>query len=901
MAIYTIYAVCTCLILYGTANMWLMVPMQAFLVIIWMSVIAQLKTFTFRANLCAILLEISITCYALSVDRVQEVLTSCIGLVIVLGLYEMPKLLWLSVASNVIICLWHIFYRKSFDFSNWISTLRSLLEILAVFLATWVVHFLVSEEEKSKFRLLDSIEELKVTQQSKDDFLANVSHELRTPINTICGMSEIALRDNVPPSMEEHLHNIQSAGKNLLSVVTDILDFSELQSGKMELIEETYNITSVVNDIVNMSMPRVSSKKLDFLVDIDANTPSGLKGDEQKIRRVVMSLVDNAIKFTDKGCVVFKIGFRKEEYGINLCITIKDTGIGMRQESLSRIFVGFSQINSQRNRQESGIGLGLSIAQAIVELMGGFITVNSQYGKGTEVQFVIPQTVVDDTPIARIEGADECVFAAYVNMERFRAEGSRDSYKNTIVSMASMLGVKSYICMSLRDIKRRVTDDSLTHIFLGIEEYLEDRDYFNELAKKIGVIVFLSSGDENKIDSDSIARVYRPMYVIPVVNAVNDMRRIGDRVVYEHTRERFAAPDAHILVVDDSFMNVRVLEGLLKPYQIKITTASSGKEALEKIESKNFDFVFMDHMMPEMDGIECTHRIRAMDNLYYKNLPIIALTANAVAGMREMFLKESFNDFLAKPVEISGLERVLKKFVPASKIKFIEEETIDAKPLTETEQTKEESSQELVIGDLDVKKGLTYCGSKENYIDILKMHVENGARNLSDIQSLYDKQDWKNYTILVHALKSSMKSIGADALSEMARLLEAAGKEDNIDYITANHDAMATEYSRVTQMLCECELLSVTKKEEVKVDSLRELSDAEFDNLIKEFENAAYTFEAKYMNKVLEELDGCKYNSHTLSSELVTIHHKIEMSDYMSALDAIMALRDQCKSTEGEV
>ena len=251
------------------------------------------------------------------------------------------------------------------------------LQIGALLVIEGVTYYLIRLRKATEAELLENITELEKAQRSKDDFMANVSHEIRTPINTISGMSEMVLREDISPTVRENVFDIQTAGRNLQSIVSDILDFSELESGKMELVEEPYNITSTINDIINMSLAKKGDKPIEIIVDCDASIPCNLLGDEIKLRRVVMNLVNNAIKFTNEGCVTISFGCRREAYGINLVVKVKDTGIGIEEENLEKLFTSFNQVDTKKNRMEGGIGLGLAIANAIVMKMGGFITVSS--------------------------------------------------------------------------------------------------------------------------------------------------------------------------------------------------------------------------------------------------------------------------------------------------------------------------------------------------------------------------------------------------------------------------------------------------------------------------------------------------------------------------------------------
>ena len=789
LAVFTLYALCVSLMTYDSTERWIIYVIEASLVIVWMSYIAGVKSYTFRAALCAFASEFCIFLYCIFVNNDIEPMISIIGLTIIIGIYEIPKLLFFPVVTSTAILLHHIFISKTMPMRTMDEMFRTLLEISAIYITIFVVNFLIKEEASSRMRLLDTIEELKVAERSKDDFLANVSHELRTPINAICGLSEIALAEATSQVVRDNLEDIKSSGRNLLSVVSDIIDYSEVSRGKFVLEEEKYNIASTINDVVNMSVAKINDKKIELIVNCDPTIPSLLVGDEPKLKRVMYNILENAIKYTEEGYVFVDISKRTEEYGINLCIRIKDTGIGMRPENLNKIFADFTQLSSGRDRKEGGIGLGLTISRAIVELMGGFITIDSKYGSGTEIQFTVPQKVADTTPVGHI-------------------------------------------------------DSRLTAV--GIETV--DDDTYGEGALRV-------TGRSAKSEP------------------------VGQMIM----------PKAHVMIVDDSFMNLKVIEGLLKPYRIKVTTALSGREALEKLVSRDYDFIFMDHMMPEMDGVETLNRIRSRDIPYYKNVPVIALTANAVTGAREMFLEQGFTDFISKPVEISGLEKILKKYVPKEKITYTDED----ESLRAEEQNAAGS---LVIGDLNVKKGLLYCGSVENYQNVLNVHATNGPDNIDKIRKLFEDRDITNYTIYIHALKSSMASIGAETLSEMAKEMERAGKDNDIAYIEAHHEQLMDEYERVIAMLLGQDSMQMEVSDEYMETDNTPIDDDKMEEYVGAFEEAAFSFIPSNMFRILDELREYSYNGHPLAPQLIAIRKKVEMSDYMSALDALLAIRDRYRN-----
>jgi signal transduction histidine kinase/CheY-like chemotaxis protein len=789
---------------------------------------------------------------------------------------------------------------------------RLLFQLLNVICTVGAVNFWLSKRDRTNVEFTKTIEELKAVEQSKDDFLANVSHEIRTPINTICGMSEVVLQENDIEKMRENVRYIQTAGRNLMSVVSNVLDFSELQSGKIRLEEESYNITSTINDIINMTLAKIEQKRIELVVDCDATIPCNLLGDEKKIRRVIMNVVDNAIKFTEEGCVSIHIGYRKEEYGINLIITVKDTGIGMKAESLEKLFTSFSQVDTRRNRQKDGVGLGLAISQIIVRMMGGVINIKSKFGKETTVKFVIPQKVLDERPIARLEHKEKVNIGIYIDMEQFRMMEIRDEYATNIRHMVEQMQVRHHVCRNLSELKRRHSHEKFAQIFISLVEYKQDPEYFDELSLNTMVIVILFRSDEKELSNPNLFRIYKPFYVIPIVLLFNE-QMTGTARQHWKKKGEMTAPDAHILVVDDNLMNLKVMEGILAKYQIKVSTVISGKEALEKIENKSYDLVFMDHMMPEMDGVETLHQLRGKFGRYFETVPVVALTANAIAGAREMFLAEGFTDFLEKPVENSVLERVLIRNLPKEKVDFIEEQkvqkSLEEKPEKVAEAVKEETpvqakkpeENKFSIGDLDVEKGMVYCGGQKQYLEILKITAETARENQMQVEELFQRENWKDYTIMVHGIKSSMLSIGALKLSELAKKLEMAGKENNITYIRENHSEMLEEYKRVEKLLKGNSQVCPQAEEEIFVQDFPVLEDTVFDRIIVDLEEAMYALDEKRMLELINELQKYQYNGIPLYKATETVIRKVKMSDYMSAVETVSKLKtDLQKKRKGE-
>lgn len=889
-------------------SVWLLLLMDAGWLFGLVLHLANFKTYEFRAYVVACMMQMGAVVWSVSTESLSMTVPVLSILTMLLVLYGIPEIAYVSTAVTTFLCIYHLLIQKTVEFSFGDIIIQTVMEIFSVYLINYLVYFLIKKRLEGIKKQMAVIVSLKEAERGKDDFMANVSHEIRTPINTICGMSEIVLREELTNQVRNDVFTIQIAGRNLQSIVSDVLDFTEMQTGKMSLVEETYNITSTINDVINMSMARKSEKEIDLVVDCDANLPSGLIGDEQKIRRVIMNLVNNALKFTAEGCVTIAIGARKADYGINLVVRIKDTGIGMKKESLEKLFTNFNQVDTKRNRQEEGIGLGLAISQALVDMMGGFITVSSEFGKGSEIQFVIPQKVANPTPIATLKDREALNVAIYVDMERYDRPEVREAYGQVIHHMMEQLRVRCHVCQNLPELKRRAERETFTHVFISIEEYEEDRAYFDSMAQTMKVITVIERFNENRLMNPKICRLYKPFFILPIVMALNDEKLLQGMDANYFYEGRFTAPDASILVVDDNLMNIRVLEGLLRPYKIGVAIATSGAEALEKIENMSYDVVFMDHMMPEMDGVETLQRIRQKQGSYFKKVPIVAVTANAVGGMREVFLREGFKDFIAKPIEVSVLERVLKRVLPQDKLIPIQDEPNDEPAGTEVredeikqkeDKTNQQEEKEVMqrytdleAESFDEQTGISYCGSPEDYIEILQMISGNGQADCEKINHFYEEKDWKNYATLVHALKSTMLSVGVAKLSGMAKELELAGKGGDEAFILEHHEAMMQEYARILGLLKESRTIHPQKEETAPI-GCEALDESAFDKLALEFEDAAFAFDHEQMSAIAERLAKCSFRGHVLADMMKSIIHKIEMSDYLSASETLFRLKDR--------
>lgn len=520
---------------------------------------------------------------------------------------------------------------------------------------------------------------------AKSDFLANMSHEIRTPINAVLGMNEMILRESQDETILEYANNIETASQNLLSIINDILDFSKIESGKIEIINNEYNLGELLNDVAIMIELKAKQKGLRFRVSVDECLPSVLFGDDVRIKQVLINLLNNAVKYTKEGEVRLKVEGKvsPDNDVTELVWAIEDTGIGIHEEDIHKLFREFQRLDLETNRNIEGTGLGLAITHNLVNMMNGKMEVSSVYGEGSIFTIHLAQKIISQEPI-----------------------GDFEKYYN------------------------RVEECSYKYI------------------------------------------------------------------------PAFTAPTASVLVVDDNRINLTVVQSLLKKTKIQITACESGVEALELMSKEKYDVILLDHMMPGLDGMEVLKQSKQMENNRNKNIAVIALTANAISGAKEMYLAAGFADYISKPINGGILEEKLAKYLPKEKIVTTEYEAGE-EVVMQDRQMKEETSL------IDYSVGMKYCGNNEMiYREILGMFCEQSEKKKADLRKLCEEEDWNGYTIQIHSLKSNALNIGSCELSAQCLELEMAGKsirdnkdiEQNISYILEHHAEVMKLYDQVVEL-----------------------------------------------------------------------------------------------------
>jgi signal transduction histidine kinase/CheY-like chemotaxis protein len=615
-------------------------------------------------------------------------------------------------------------------------------------------------------RSLAELNEMAVAaSEAKSSFLANMSHEMRTPLNAVIGLSELTL--NAGRLEEEdylNLEKISNSGITLLSTVNDILDISKIEAGKFNLIPVEYHTPSLLNDTITQNIMRIGERPIQFILNIDEKMPERLYGDDLRVRQIFNNLLSNAFKYTREGTVELCVNHEREEETVWLIASVKDTGIGIREEDLNNLFGNFIQVDTKSHRKIEGTGLGLSITKKMAEMMDGTVTVKSEYGKGSAFTVKLRQRFVDDAPI----GAE-------------------------------------------------------------VIESLKKFQY----------------SDQKRIQNSRLVRI--------------------------------KLPGARVLVVDDVVTNLDVAKGMMKPYGMQIDCVTSGQEAIDlsRDGQVRYNAIFMDHMMPGMDGIEATRIIREeIGTPYAKTVPIIAFTANALVGNEEMFLGKGFQSFLSKPIEIARLDAVIKEWVRVDENclpGFNESEAAEGAGTGWLNFAKK-------ISGLEIDKGIErFSGDSESYLQVLQSYASNTPPLLMSAKKVtIDKLG--DYAIIVHGIKSSSRSICAEAVGNMAEALEKAAKEGNFDFVTANNAQFIEASEKLIYAIIEMQKQITGKMAKQKKDKINK-------DVLEKLKSSCEVFAIDGVDKAMAELELYEYKS---DNELAAwLRENIDQMNYTEILERL--------------
>ena len=681
-------------------------------------------------------------------------------------------------------------YLQGFYFSNPINQ----NEFINVLKATQLAKF---EEQKAL-----------AASEAMSNFLANMSHEIRTPINAVLGMDEMILRESSDERIQEYARVIEGAGRTLLSLINDILDFSKIEAGNLEIVDDAYNLSTVLIDVINMIQLKADKKGLTLKTDVDPTMPEHLYGDEMRLRQVMLNLLNNAVKYTNEGTVTLKVRCEKlDDKRAKLIVAVKDTGIGIREEDMNKLFEKFHRLDLDKNKTVEGSGLGLAIAHRIVDHMGGEIKVESTYGEGSTFSFFVPQKLLDDSAIGNFRGK-----------------------------------------MTMKEIPEKEKEKEKHHAF--------------------------------------------------------------------------TAPEARVLVVDDTPMNLVVVRELLKKTEIMMDEAMSGAECLKLCENTKYDLILLDYRMPEMDGIETLKHLKENKEGINYDTTVVALTANAIAGAKERFLKEGFDDYITKPVDGNRLEELLLMYLSGDRINLLNEAQVAARSAqsggwreslgTGAKRIKDKAgAEEGVLKNpepgadsaaltraadypgLIVEIGIKNCGSRESFERVFAAFQNDVAERAATIRKSLAADDLKRYQVEVHSIKGSARIIGADALSSLAEQLEYAADAEDREKINAETEkllAMYEQYDRPMKDEAEKPPQMKEKKAEQPAEEKQELTPEKWKDALNtlrvfsdsmDFDNAQVLIEAVRAHKKTKQQE-----AHIRSME--SLIYKLNWDELTELIDKLL-------------
>lgn len=618
--------------------------------------------------------------------------------------------------------------------------------------------------EQKNVELKDAKKAAKKAEDARDIFLANMSHELRTPINTILGLNELIIRESQDEVIKDYALDIRQAGNILLALVSDILDFTKLEAGQLQINEGIYDVSSLLNDLINSISLQLRKKKLDLVLDIAKDIPHKLMGDEIHIRQIISNLLSNAVKYTEEGRITLHLGWKQlEDDAIEIDVVVKDTGVGIKEQEIPKLFDAFQRMNSTSRSKGKRTGLGLAITKRLVEMMGGNVEVQSVYGKGSAFSFKLVQHVVDRTPLGDFE--------------------------------------KQY------------------------KESLRSR---------------------------------------------------------ENYQQKFIAPLGRILIVDDNAMNLAVAQGLLKQTRLQVDVAGSGEECLELIKHKTYHLICLDHMMPVMDGVQTLHAIRAMEGNPSKDIPIIALTANAVPGAREFYINEGFQDYLTKPIDSDKFENMLIEYLPDNVVYLTNDQDMGRDfEKEDAEMALSIKESQLYMIGFNIRNGLKYMGGdKALYGKVLHDFHAILTEKEAALREFLKKGDMPGYAIIVHSLKGNARNVGADDLADEAFTLEKmskAGQREDVEVRSPILFSMMKNMRESLKVYLDHEEKSEASQEEAEETKAKRISEDDWKKALQELAGRLDDFDADSANAKLAELK--KYDRPEEDKKMLRVCEKA-MKDY---------------------
>lgn len=611
--------------------------------------------------------------------------------------------------------------------------------------------------------------------ETESMMLAKISHELKTPLNTIMGVGEILAKSNLTNGQLREVSYINEAGNNMLAMINDILDMSKIEAGKFKLAEEEYEFESIIYDLTTIASVRLNHKPVELITDVSPTLPRYMIGDMQRVRQLLSNIVTNAVKYTHKGYIIITIDCEfMSQASINLIVSVKDTGIGMTKDNIDHLFDSYVRFDTKNNSKVEGSGLGMTIAKQFVKLMHGDISVTSEYGEGSEFKVTIRQRIAKK----------EAIVPKYM---------PSDPLKKILILESSPVYREYYSkCLDRAGVEYKIAGDNFefsNHLTKEDYDYVIADHSVISMLKEEGALsaetrlITLTYSHNELIEEEHT--IFAPLFSLRIYSYLSGAKKRQTKK-YDIGKSFFihTMPNKRVLIVDDNEMNLQVAAAVMKPYKMHIDCADSGEKALQMIQAADYDLVFMDHMMPGMDGEETLNAIRKLKGEKYRKLPVIVLTANASRDARDIFIRMGFQDFIPKPLEIRALNSKLQKWLKPSQSSPIVEYKVD----DEAENAKSDHDKNIYAveasGDIDVKEGINRIGSISIYIKTLKNFYNTIGKKRKTIKNAFPS-DMKTFVVEVHGLKGLAAMVSANKLARLSLDLENKGKANDISGISS--------------------------------------------------------------------------------------------------------------------
>ncbi|MDO4537977.1 MAG: response regulator [Coriobacteriales bacterium] len=802
-------------------ELWPLVPITLSVIFCWVMHIRRMLTETQRLWVYAVSMMCTFFFYGVHVTSTYDLAMVAVGII----------MLYTTTGERGLVRLVVITYFLTLPFdllelikagTQWDGLLvtRTILHVAVVFLAGWVGQIIIKQWATLFYQSDQQLDELNEATGRMNVFMANLSHELRTPLNLILGTSDGLQGTEDADELRYNMKTIHTAGLRMEVQTDDILNYSELATGNLTVNDAPCILSSVLNDLVASLRP-IIPERLALVIDVDRDIPTILISDANKLKKIMWHIISNSLKYSRDGGVYVHLSCARRAYGINLQLKVTDTGVGMTKEELENVFNQFYQANSSSSVHSGGLGIGLCITGGFVRAMGGFMTVESEAGEGTTVRVSLPMSVQDERNCIALKTKKAPVVGGFLKYLEYPDPRVREFYNTMLRNLVNGLGITLHRVKTIGDLKKMSETLPLTHLFVGEDEYKSDPDLIESLARRMTVALVADDGSLLRPGSH-VHLLQKPFYCFPAINILEMSPADGPQV-----KEVMRCTGVRVLVVDDEPMNLQVARNVLRRYEMDVTTIGSGLEALDMCANTGFDLIFMDHMMPEMDGLETMRQIRMTDDGENLHTPIVMLTANTLSASRDLFSRAGADGFVGKPIDIAELERVLKRLLPVSAIHY---ETVEQMPASVpallsaqlSAPTREPSSREvteatepaegaqtavaaeksaggpLAALGIDAEEGLRYVdGDEEFYYDLLSQFAGEAHTKVADLRRFFETKDFSSYVIVVHALKSTAKMIGAGSLSEMAKTLEEAAKREDAQVIEPLHPKMMRAYEEL--------------------------------------------------------------------------------------------------------